>query len=47
MLAAFGVLTLPFGFWVVSVLGGVQIITGITIAKQPLLVAEAEAEPVD
>ena len=47
LLAAFGVLTLPFGFWVVSVLGGVQIITGITMAKQPFLIAEEEAEPVD
>ena len=40
LLAAAGVLALPFGFWVVGILGGVQIITGITIAKQPLLIVE-------
>jgi Cu2+-exporting ATPase len=40
LLAAAGVLALPFGFWVVSIVGGVQIIVGIRIAKQPLLIAE-------
>jgi Cu2+-exporting ATPase len=40
LLAAAGVLVLPFGFWVVSIVGGVQIIVGIRIAKQPLLIAE-------
>ncbi|MFN9645699.1 MAG: heavy metal translocating P-type ATPase, partial [Cyanobacteriota bacterium] len=40
LLAAAGVLVLPFGFWVVSLVGGVQIIAGIRIAKQPLLIAE-------
>ncbi len=40
LLAAAGVLVLPFGFWVVSLVGGAQIIAGIRIAKQPLLIAE-------
>jgi Cu2+-exporting ATPase len=37
LLAAAGVLLLPFGYWTIEILWGLQIISGIRIARQPLL----------
>jgi Cu2+-exporting ATPase len=45
LLAAAGVLALPFGFWMTEVLWSVQVIAGVRIAQQPLLVAEVQEEP--
>ena len=45
LLAAAGVLALPFGFWTTEVLWSVQVIAGVRIAQQPLLVAEVEDDP--
>jgi len=47
LLAGAGVLLLPFSYWIVETLWGVQTIAGIRIARQPLLktTAQEEAEP--
>jgi Cu2+-exporting ATPase len=45
LLAAAGVLALPFGFWTTELLWSVQIIVGVRIAQQTLLVAEVDDEP--
>ena len=37
LLAAAGVLVLPFNFWVSELLWGVQIISGVRTAQRPLL----------
>jgi Cu2+-exporting ATPase len=47
LLAAAGVLALPFGFWTTELLWSVQVIDGIRIAQQPLLIAEVEGESGD
>jgi Cu2+-exporting ATPase len=45
LLAAAGVLALPFGFWTTELLWSVQVIVGVRIAQQTLLVAEVDDEP--
>ena len=45
LLAAAGVLALPFGFWTAELLWSVQVIVGVRIAQQTLLVAEGDDEP--
>ena len=45
LLAAAGVLLLPFRYWTVEVLWGLQIIAGINIARQSLLHGAAEEQP--
>jgi Cu2+-exporting ATPase len=47
LLAAAGVLVLPFGFWTTELLWSVQVIAGVRIAQQRLLIAEVEDESVD
>ncbi|MFM8333416.1 MAG: heavy metal translocating P-type ATPase [Candidatus Methylumidiphilus sp.] len=48
LIAASGVLLLPFEFWVVQVLGISQAISGISISQRPLLAKTAEnARPAD
>jgi Cu2+-exporting ATPase len=44
LLAAAGVLALPFGFWTTELLWSVQVIAGVRIAQQRLLIAEVEDE---
>jgi hypothetical protein len=41
------VLVLPFGFWTTELLWSVQVIAGVRIAQQRLLIAEVEDESVD
>ena len=44
LLAAAGVLALPFGFWTTELLFSIQVISGVKIARQPLLIAELDDE---
>lgn len=47
LLAAAGVLALPFGFWTTELMWSVQVIAGVRIAQQGLLIAEVDDESAD
>jgi hypothetical protein len=42
LLAAAGVLALPFGFWITELLWCVQLISGVKIAQQSVLASEPD-----